>query len=66
VIVTSGESIQCASAIFDGSAWRMWYVDKVGSNYLISYATSDCCSAVEIFSDGFENGNTFAWSAVFP
>lgn len=61
VIVTSDESIERASVIFDGSTWLMWYVD---GSYFIYHATSDCCSAVDIFADGFENGDTSRWSAV--
>jgi len=63
VIQTSDESIESTSVIFDGSTWLMWYVDE---SYQISHATSDCCSAVHVFSDGFEYGDTSAWSAVAP
>jgi predicted GH43/DUF377 family glycosyl hydrolase len=66
VFQTSSESIESTSVIFDGSAWRMWYADKAGPSYQISHATSDCCSAVVIFADGFEYGDTSAWSTVVP
>jgi len=64
VITTSGESIECTTVISDGSTWMLY--GNFDGPYDISHATSDCCSAVEIFADGFESGNTLAWSAVVP
>jgi len=49
------------AVIHDGSGFRMWYQ---GPGYSVRLATSECCATV--FFDGFESGDTSAWSATVP
>ena len=45
----------------EDSVYEMWYQ---GPGYSIRLATSECCATV--FFDGFESGDTSAWSAMVP
>ncbi len=56
-----------APVSFDGSTWHMWYSHTSPSGWtpiLVSYATSTCCAG--LFGDGFETGDTSAWSQSVP
>jgi hypothetical protein len=46
----------------DSGEYTMWYTDQPGLS--IRRATSECCPGV--FYDGFESGDTSAWSVTVP
>ncbi len=46
VVQTADNYVFLAPALFDGSAWHMWYSHTDGSIRWIEYATSECCPVV--------------------
>jgi len=61
--VVSGGSGPCAVLRDqDSGEYTMWYTDRPGLS--IRRATSECCPGV--FYDGFESGDTAAWTVTVP
>ncbi len=63
VFETADDSAGFAPMVLDGTTFFMWcahgYIPGV-----VSYAWSDCCAG--LFGDGFETGDTAAWSGTVP
>jgi hypothetical protein len=62
VISDPGIDIVGLPVAIDGLTWHGWYnEDRIGPGI---YVTSTCCAGV--FGDGFETGDTSAWSTTVP
>ena len=54
--------------------WQLEVIDDAGIDtgtleswdLILTYVSSDCSAVSEIFSDGFESGDTSAWSDILP
>jgi hypothetical protein len=63
VIHMPGQDNLGLPVIFDGSTWHGWFGDTWHAQRIF-YVTSTCCAGV--FGDGFETGDTSAWSGTVP